>query len=57
MNEIRDLLPPDSLAIVLESYELAIQYSFIFCVVVTLCALLSSLFIQQFHLLSKKSNL
>ncbi|KAI9361891.1 major facilitator superfamily domain-containing protein [Pilaira anomala] len=53
MNEVRSLLPPDALAIVLDTYEVAIRYSFYYCVVVSILGIISTLFIQQFSLHTK----
>ncbi|KAI8987943.1 major facilitator superfamily domain-containing protein [Mycotypha africana] len=53
INEVRTLLPPDALAIVLDTYETAIRYSFYLCVFMSVLCFLSALFIQQFTLASK----
>lgn len=53
MTEVRSLLPPDALAIVLDTYELAVRYSFYYCVVIATLCVISSLFIQQFSLHTK----
>lgn len=50
MTEVRDLLSPEVLAIVLDTFEIAVQYSFYFCVVVSIFTVIASLFIQQFTL-------
>ncbi|KAI8342507.1 major facilitator superfamily domain-containing protein [Chlamydoabsidia padenii] len=47
MMEIRQLLPPDVLEIVLDSYYVAIHYSFMFCAVAAFLNVLSTLFIKQ----------
>ena len=53
MTEIRTLLPPEALEIVLDAYQTAIKGAFLFCVGVAACGLISSLFIQQRSLDSK----
>ncbi|KAG2233448.1 hypothetical protein INT48_008854 [Thamnidium elegans] len=53
MTEVRTLLPPDALAIVLDTYETAVSYSFYFCVIVSVLGVASTLFIQQFSLHTK----
>lgn len=47
MNQVRDRLPADALAIVLDTYQVAIYYAFLFCFVIALFGVLSSLFIRQ----------
>jgi hypothetical protein len=53
MTEVRSLLPPDPLAIVLDTYQIAVRYSFYFCVLVSVLCIVSTLFIQQFQLHTK----
>ncbi|KAL9537420.1 hypothetical protein MBANPS3_011793 [Mucor bainieri] len=53
MTQVRELLPPQYLAIVLDTYEIAVRYSFYLCVGISLFCVLSSLFIQQFQLHTK----
>lgn len=53
MTEVRTLLPPDALAIVLETYETAVRYSFYYCIVIATLGVISTLFIQQFNLHTK----
>ncbi|KAI9485783.1 MAG: major facilitator superfamily domain-containing protein [Benjaminiella poitrasii] len=53
MTEVRALLPPDVLSIVLNTYQVAIQYAFYFCVFIAILCTLSTLFIQQFQLHTK----
>lgn len=53
MTEIRSLLPPDALAIVLDTYQIAVRYSFYFCIVISVFGVISTFFIQQFQLHSK----
>lgn len=53
MTEIRNLLSPEALAIVLDTYEIAVRYSFYFCAVVSALCVISTLFIQQFKLHNK----
>ena len=53
MTEIRTLLPPDALAIVLDTYQVAIRYSFYYCIVIAALGVFSTLFIQQFQLHNK----
>lgn len=50
MNEIRELLPPDVLAIVLDTYETALHYAFSSAILMAVLALISSLFIQHYEL-------
>ncbi|KAG1457091.1 hypothetical protein G6F46_003016 [Rhizopus delemar] len=50
MTEVRNLLSPDDLAIVLDTYEISIRYAFYFCIIVSILGVVSSLFIQQFVL-------
>lgn len=52
MMEIRQLLTPDVLEVVLDSYYVAIHYAFVFCAVVACFNVLASLFIKQ-HSLKK----
>ncbi|CAO3611768.1 unnamed protein product [Cunninghamella echinulata] len=52
MMEIRKLLPSEVLEPVLETYQHAIQYAFIFCAVIALLNVIATLFIQQ-HSLKK----
>ncbi|KAG2202276.1 hypothetical protein INT47_010724 [Mucor saturninus] len=53
MTEVRTLLPPDALAIVLETYEIAVRYSFYYCIFIATLCVCSTLFIQQFNLHTK----
>ncbi|KAG1452766.1 hypothetical protein G6F56_007734 [Rhizopus delemar] len=53
MTEVRELLPSDALIIVLDTYQVAIRYSFYFCIVVSALGFFSTLFIQQFSLHSR----
>ncbi|ORX55062.1 MFS general substrate transporter [Hesseltinella vesiculosa] len=50
MNDIRELLPKDVLEIVLETYQVALRYAFLCCVLASLLSLLSTFFIQRFEL-------
>jgi hypothetical protein len=52
MMEIRELLPDDILPVVLDSYGVAIRYSFLFCVAVAFLGICATLFIKQ-HSLNK----
>jgi hypothetical protein len=53
ITEVRSLLPPEPLAIVLETYGIAVRNAFYLSVVVTVLCLISTLYIQQFQLHSK----
>lgn len=53
MTQVRALLPPQYLSIVLDTYEIAVRYSFYLCVGISAFCVLSSLFIQQFQLHTK----
>ncbi|CAO3622055.1 unnamed protein product [Cunninghamella blakesleeana] len=50
MMEIRDLLPPEVLEPVLETYQHAIQYAFVFCLGIAILNVISTLFIKQYSL-------
>lgn len=53
MTEVRDLLPPDILDIVLDAYKIGLRYTFGSCVVISCLTVTSSLFIQSFELGTK----
>ncbi|KAI9260180.1 major facilitator superfamily domain-containing protein [Sporodiniella umbellata] len=53
MTEVRDLLSSDTLAVVLDTYEIAVRYSFYFCLIISVLGFVSALFIQQFALHSR----
>jgi hypothetical protein len=53
MTEIRSLLPPDVVEVVLDSYQVALRYSFGACVGMASLALFSTFFIQRFELQTK----
>ncbi|KAF7729145.1 hypothetical protein EC973_004913 [Apophysomyces ossiformis] len=53
MTEIRVLLPPEVLQIVLDTYQIALRYTFLSCVAIASLAVVSSLFIQRFELHTK----
>ncbi|KAI8647171.1 major facilitator superfamily domain-containing protein [Parasitella parasitica] len=53
MTEVRTLLPPEYLAIVLDTYEIAVRYSFYLCIGISIMCVSSTLFIQQFQLHTK----
>ncbi|KAG0179258.1 hypothetical protein DFQ29_002319 [Apophysomyces sp. BC1021] len=53
MTEVRQLLPADVLAIVLDTYQVALRYTFLACVGIATLAVFSSLFIQRFELQTK----
>lgn len=53
MTEVRSLLPPGPLAIVLDTYEVSIRYCFYFCTLVSAFCVIATLFIQQFQLHNK----
>ncbi|CEP14337.1 hypothetical protein [Parasitella parasitica] len=53
MTEVRALLSPEYLAIVLDTYEIAVRYSFYFCIGISALCVASTLFIQQFQLHTK----
>jgi hypothetical protein len=52
MMEIRHLLPPETLAVVLETYETAIRFAFFFCALFAALNVIATLFIHQ-HSLKK----
>ncbi|OBZ88665.1 Multidrug resistance protein fnx1 [Choanephora cucurbitarum] len=53
MNQVREVLPPDALEIVLDTYQVAVSYAFYFCALISLLSVISTLFIQQYQLHSK----
>ncbi|KAI8983880.1 major facilitator superfamily domain-containing protein [Pilobolus umbonatus] len=53
MTELRSRLSPEHLAIVLETYQVALRYTFSFSVIVCILLIISALFIQQFTLHTK----
>ncbi|KAI8379713.1 major facilitator superfamily domain-containing protein [Radiomyces spectabilis] len=53
MTEIRQLLPQDILQIVLETYQTALRYTFLACVIIAAFTVISTLFIQRFELHTK----
>ncbi|KAI8353223.1 major facilitator superfamily domain-containing protein [Blakeslea trispora] len=53
MNQVRELLPPDALEIVLDTYQVAVRYAFYYCIIISILGVISTLFIQQYQLHSK----
>jgi hypothetical protein len=53
MNQVRHVLAPEIQEIVIDTYQIAVRYAFYFCICVSVCTLLSTIFIQQFKLHSK----
>ncbi|KAI9020752.1 major facilitator superfamily domain-containing protein [Phycomyces nitens] len=53
MTEVRSLLPADVLEIVLDTYQIALRYSFYSCVIMALLSFICSFFIQRFELATK----
>jgi hypothetical protein len=53
MTEVRILLPPDIVEIVLGAYQTALHYAFGACACMALLSLFSSFFIQRFELQTK----
>jgi hypothetical protein len=53
MTEVRSLLPPEILDIVLDSYQIALRYAFISCAVISILAIISTFYIQRFELATK----
>ncbi|KAL0082612.1 major facilitator superfamily domain-containing protein [Phycomyces blakesleeanus] len=53
MTEVRSLLPVDVLDIVLDTYQIALRYSFFSCVIMALLSFICSFFIQRFELATK----
>ncbi|CAO3596098.1 unnamed protein product [Absidia cylindrospora] len=53
MTDIRVLLPPDVVEIVLESYQVALRYSFGACACMAVLSLFSTVFIQRYELHTK----
>ncbi|KAI8097466.1 major facilitator superfamily domain-containing protein [Halteromyces radiatus] len=53
MTDVRSLLPPDVLEIVLDSYQTALRYSFGACAGMAILSVLSTFFIQRFELQTK----
>ncbi|KAI7868901.1 major facilitator superfamily domain-containing protein [Spinellus fusiger] len=50
VTEVRELLPPDVLEIVLGIYQIALYYAFLSCVLMAVISLICTLFIQRFEL-------
>lgn len=50
MTEVRELLPPDVLAIVLQVYQTALRYTFLTCAGISCLTVFSSLFIESYEL-------
>lgn len=53
MNEVRQLLPPDILEIVLDTYQIALHYAFLSTAFMCFLGLISTFFIQRFELATK----
>jgi hypothetical protein len=53
MTEVRELLPPDVLDIVLDAYQVGLRYTYSSCALISLLTLFSTFFIQSFELATK----
>lgn len=53
MTEVRELLPADILAIVLDAYQIALRYTFLTCAGISCLSVISTFFIQSFSLSAK----
>lgn len=53
MTEVRGLLPPDILEIVLDAYKIGLRYTYGSCIVISCLTVICSLFIQSFELGTK----
>ncbi|CAO3625097.1 unnamed protein product [Mucor hiemalis] len=53
MTEVRELLPPDVLAIVLDVYQTGLRYTYLTCAGISCLTVISSLFIESFELSSR----
>lgn len=53
MTEVRSLLPPDVLVIVIDAYQVAYRYTCYACLVFAVLSLISTLFIERYDLATK----
>ncbi|KAI7902317.1 major facilitator superfamily domain-containing protein [Cokeromyces recurvatus] len=56
MTEVRDLLPPDVLQIVLDAYQVSLRYTYGTCILLSILTVLCTLFIQSVQLSNKTSR-
>ncbi|KAI9486778.1 MAG: major facilitator superfamily domain-containing protein [Benjaminiella poitrasii] len=53
MTEVRELLPPDILPIVLDAYQIGLRYTYGSCILISSLTVLSTLFIRSYDLSTK----
>lgn len=56
MMDVRELLPPDVLPIVLDAYQTALRFAFYFCALASFMSLICTMFVKQNKLNTKVST-